>query len=78
VSLRLVKPIPPEPVFPKLAKRLVFPLIAVTGGKSRMAVVGRVHRRINVERELYLLTLDTAKERGICPDPSNDNAALYT
>ncbi len=42
---------------------------------ERMTVVGRRGRSINVVRELYLLSLDSAKERGVCPDPSNDNGA---
>ena len=41
---------------------------------ERMTVRGRRGRAVNVVRDLYLLSLDTAKERGVCPDPSNDNA----
>ena len=41
---------------------------------ERMTVRGRRGRAIDL-RELYLLSLDTAKERGVCPDPSNDNGA---
>lgn len=41
---------------------------------ERMTVRGRRGRALNVVRDLYLLSLDTAKERGVCPDPSNDNA----
>lgn len=41
---------------------------------ARITVVGRPGRALNVVRDLYLLSLDTAKERGVCPDPSNDNA----
>lgn len=40
----------------------------------KMTMVGRVGPRIDVMRELYLLSLDTAKERGVCPDAANDNA----
>ncbi|MFI5301732.1 MAG: hypothetical protein ACHREM_26890 [Polyangiales bacterium] len=40
---------------------------------ARMTVRGRPVRALNVIRDLYFLSLDSAKERGVCPDPSNDN-----
>jgi len=41
---------------------------------ARMTVVGRPVRRLDIVRDLYFLSLDRARERGVCPDPSNDNA----
>jgi hypothetical protein len=40
----------------------------------RMTILGRPVRPLDVIRDLYFLSLDSAKERGVCPDPSNDNA----
>jgi hypothetical protein len=44
---------------------------------ARLSVRGRRVRRLDVVRDLYFLSLDSAKERGVCPDPSNDNALEY-
>jgi hypothetical protein len=41
---------------------------------ARMTVRGRPARVLDVVHDLYFLSLDSAKERGVCPDPSNDNA----
>ncbi len=42
---------------------------------ARVSVLGRRGVPINVVRDLYLLSLETAKQRGVCPDPANDNGA---
>jgi hypothetical protein len=39
----------------------------------KMEVIGTRGEPLEVERDLYLLSLDTARKRGVCPDPSNDN-----
>lgn len=39
----------------------------------KMIVVGRVGSKIDIAHDLYLLALDNARERGVCPEPANDN-----